>query len=111
MESIDRLWGGLMTEFVVPPPTILLSQIVDTCFDAATWGTPRASAIGCQTVPRTRSGLACPPPGDALLWVSEKDHLPLEHGTISPAGPAGRGRSLDIQIDAYLRAVQSDQSE
>ncbi len=47
----------------------------------------------------------------ALLWVSEKDHLPLEHGTISPAGPAGRGRSLDIQIDAYLRAVQSDQSE
>ena len=47
----------------------------------------------------------------ALLWVIEKDHLPVEHGSIAPAGRTGRGGTLDVQIEAFLLAVRREASE
>jgi len=47
----------------------------------------------------------------AWLWVIEKDHLPVEHGSIARAGRTGRGGSLDVQIEAFLLAVRSEASE
>lgn len=48
---------------------------------------------------------------DTLLWVIEKGHLPLQHGSIAPGQPSGQGDLLDIQIDAYLRAVRDPDAE
>ena len=49
--------------------------------------------------------------GGALLWVVEKGHLPLAHGSLAPGQPSGQGGLLDAQIDAYLRAARDADSE
>ena len=41
---------------------------------------------------------------DRLLWVIERDHLPVEHGALVPGESTGREDLVDAQIDAYLRA-------
>lgn len=49
--------------------------------------------------------------GGGLLWVVEKSHLPLAHGSLAHGQASGRGELLDLQIAARLRAAREANGE
>ena len=45
-------------------------------------------------------------PSGRVRWVLEKNHLPVDFGTVERAMQTGRGRTLDRQVETYFSEVE-----
>ena len=62
----------------------------------------------CDRVPKdgpeaVRFALA---PSGHVRWVWERDHLPVDHGTVRRGDLSGRGRVLDRQLEAFIASCE-----
>ena len=45
-------------------------------------------------------------PSGRVRWVLEKNHLPVDFGSVGRTMQTGRGRTLDRQVEAYFEEVE-----
>lgn len=96
---LGRPYDGLCRAAAGPPHKPERGHVLRCC----NLGYARST---CDRLPADSADAArfCLTRSGDLLWVVEKDHLPLAHGSLAPGRPSGQGELLDRQIDAYLRA-------
>ena len=62
----------------------------------------------CERVPDSAADAArfALSPAGRVRWVSERNHLPVDCGTVERRSPTGQGDILDRQVEAYFEASQ-----